>query len=301
MDWSEAIDALMRGLRRLNLKLPTITAYRAALEDFATRMQRQGVGLRQVKREHIEEHQGALLKRKLKPRTVAQRIQALRRLFEHLTDTGQLLLDPTEGTVALKTTRPLPRRQVTEAEMKKLLAAPNTSLRIGIRDRAVLEMLYGTAMRAGEMLALEVADVDLELGLARIRKGKGHKELIVPMGRNAQAWVREYAERVRPWWMQGKAHERRMFMSQAGRSLSRGALHQVVRRHSLQAGLTPIYPHAIRHAAATHMLRAGADIRAVQKLLGHARLTTTQIYTHVSITDVERTHARTHPLGASGP
>ena len=263
---------------------------------FARRLHAEGVrDVREVRREHIEAHQAALLE-KNKPRTAAQRVQAVRRLFRHLADHGHLLLDPSEEVVALKHSSRIPRRLVSEAEMAKLLSAPKVSSRVGIRDRALLEMLYSTAMRVGELLQLEVSDVDLELGLVRIREGKGRKERVVPLGTTARHWVREYGERVRPWWMRGEEHERRLWVTNQGRPCRVGSVHHMLHVYSGRAGIRSVYPHAIRHAVAAHMLARGADLRAIQKLLGHASLETTQRYTKVVPLDVKGTHARTHPL-----
>jgi integrase/recombinase XerD len=294
-----AIDVLCKDLQRRNLKHATVAQYQQFIAGFAARMHVAGIDdARQVRREHIEEHQGYLLGKKLRPRTVAVHTQALRRLFGYLAESGQLLCDPTDGVVALKWTRRLPRRRITETEMRKVLAAPNVSTRLGIRDRAIIEVLYSTAVRAGELLALSVADVDNELGLVHIRSGKGHVERVVPVGSAARKWLKEYVEQVRPYWMKGRDHERRLWVTQSGRPLDINALHALLRVHSKQAGIRPIYPHAIRHAAATHMLAAGADLRMVQKLLGHRCLSSTVIYTRVMPTEVQATHAKTHPLEA---
>ena len=301
MQLDNAITALMEELRRRNLKLPTITHYRDALAQFSTRMGAVGVtDVREIHREHLEAHQLHLAKDKAySPSTVAQHMQALRRLFEHLTDTGRLLCDPMEGIVALRVEQALPRRLVSEEEMKKLLAAPDVSERTGIRNRALLELFYSTGMRLGELLSLEVADVDLELGLVRIQEGKGRKGRVVPLGHTAHHWMKEYLGHIRPWWMRGQDHERRAFVGKTGTAFRSGNVHSMLRRHCKQAGVQYIYPHAIRHACATHMLRRGADIRAIQKLLGHDSVKTTQRYARVVPEDIKAMHSRTHPLEAA--
>ena len=297
MDWAHAIDGLVAELKRCNLKAATVEQYRSFIQNFVEQMKAQGVSdVRQVQQQHIEAHQAELVKRKLKARTVASHTQALRRLFVYLSSTGQLLLDPTEQVVALKCQKSLPRRLITETEMKKLIAAANVSQRTGIRDRAMLEVLYGTGMRIGELCSLEICDADVDLGLVRIRKGKGHKERMLPLGKAAKLWVQEYQTRVRPWWMKGKDHERRLFVTQHGRPLTSNCVNARLRVLCEAANVKAIYPHAIRHAAATHMLRNGADLRMVQKLLGHRHLSTTQRYTYVAQVEVQQTHSKTHPL-----
>lgn len=295
----DVLQAFLADMHRRNLAAPTISSYRAAIEEFFNSLSAQGITHpRQVRRAHVEEHQAWLLGRKLKPRTVAQRIQAIRGVFEHLTNTGKLLTAPTDGVVALKLSRSLPRRVVTEPEMQKLLAAPDVATVLGIRDRAMLEVLYSTAMRAGELLSLEVADVDHEHGLVHIREGKGRKDRVVPLGRAAQTWVRRYTAHVRPGWLKSE-RERGLFVSKHGTPFTVENLHATLRRHCAAAKITHIYPHAIRHAAATHMLARGADLRAIQKLLGHASLKTTQFYTRVTPNEVMAAHRRTHPLEAA--
>jgi integrase/recombinase XerD len=294
---AEALDELTRALCRQNLARATIEQYQRFIGVFIARMVGCGIeDVRQVQREHVESYQAELLARKLKPRTVASHIQAVRSLFRYLTDSGQLLCDPTERVVALRWQRSLPRRVVSETEMKKLLAAVNVSTRHGIRDRALLELLYGTAMRISEALSLEVSDVDLELCQVRIRKAKGRKERVVPSGKVARQWLEEYQSGVRPCWMKGRSYERRLFVTHHGKPLQKHTVAAVLRKLCNRAKLESIYPHAIRHAAATHMLRRGADIRMVQKLLGHEHLSTTQRYTQVAPVEVHRTHQRTHPL-----
>jgi len=299
MQFDDAVDIVLAELRRENLKQSTVERYRTCLGDCAARLKARGLDdVLQVRRADIEEHQLYLQQKGYSPRTVAQCMQPLRRLFEHLGETGCLLINPMEGVVALRHHRKLPRRVVSEAEMKRLLAAPNVGLRCGIRDRALLEVLYSTAIRLGELLALEVSDVDLERGLVRIREGKGRKGRVVPLGRAAHRWTKEYLERVRPWWMRGRDHERRLWVGNRGRPFAAGNVHAMLHKYTRELGIESIYPHAIRHAAATHMLARGADIRVVQKLLGHSSIRTTQYYTRVVPTDVQATHTRTHPLEA---
>lgn len=301
MQLHEVSETYLADLARRNLAPSTIAIYRAAIKSFVSTMASQGITEpRQVRRSHIDGHQAQLLAKNLKPRTVAQQIQALRGLFEHLVQTGRLLTAPTDGVVALKLKRTLPRRVVTEAEMLQLLGAPDTSTKLGIRDRAMLELLYSTAMRAGELLALHVGDVDSIHGLVHIREGKGAKDRVVPLGRTAQAWVERYLAEVRPHWLFGnaRAHELRLFVSNRGTPFTSENLHALLRRHSAAAQVRHIYPHAIRHAVATQMLQRGADLRAIQRLLGHASLRTTQFYTRVAPTEIIHTHAHTHPLAA---
>ena len=300
MRFDAAIEELIAELRRQNLKQPTLIGYRFAVIDLAASLHHEGIEtVGRVGRHHIEAYQARLSTKKLKPRTVAQRMQAIRRFFAYLIETGHLLVDPTEGIVPLAHSPSLPRRRVSEREMRQLLAMPKVRSLHGLRDRALLELLYGTAMRLGELLSLELGDLDLERGLVHIRDGKGGRDRVVPMGTAARRWLEDYLTQGRPQW----THDRRaknlhVFITSRGTALRPTNVHGMLSNYCRRARISKIYPHAIRHAVATQMLARGADLRAIKRLLGHRRLDTTQIYTHVVPEEVKATHARTHPREA---
>jgi site-specific recombinase XerD len=172
------------------------------------------------------------------------------------------------------------------------------SLKTGIRDRAVLETLYATGMRRGELLSLEVHDVDLRDGVILIRKGKGQKQRVVPMGKTAATYLKEYLEKIRPYYNKKNLKERRLFLTVEGKPLTVGALEASLHQCRKQAGITgSASPHTLRRSCATHMLQAGADIRHIQMLLGHKSLATTQQYCKVMPIDIKKTHKESHPNG----
>jgi site-specific recombinase XerD len=278
----------------------TIRRYQDALAAFGERLERLGIeDMRAVRGEHIEAHQGALLGKGLAPRTVTARVYPVVRLLRQMHERGHLFVDPTLGVTRLPERNKKPRHHVSEAEIKKLLAAPDADKRHGLRDRTIHELLYSTAMRLGELLALEVADVDLDEQVVHIREGKGRKERVVPLGAEAMRWLRAYLTGPRRHWLRNKAKHTRLWVSNRGTALTAKNIHVMLTQVSRRAGLLrSVYPHTIRRAAATHMMARGAGILAVKALLGHARLRTTQVYTLVAHADVKQTHARTHPLEA---
>jgi integrase/recombinase XerD len=177
----------------------------------------------------------------------------------------------------------------------RLLSAPSGETRLGRRDRAALEVLYASGCRASEVVGLRPVDFDLKRGLARC-VGKGNKERQVPLGSRAIAAVKTYLERDRPMLVARRPTSHTVFVSKSGRPLSRIGLWQIVKRHARAAGLhADVSPHTLRHSFATHLLAGGADLRAVQEMLGHASIATTQIYTRVELSRLQAVHARFHP------
>jgi site-specific recombinase XerD len=236
----------------------------------------------------------------LAPHTRAQRLWIITELLEWLVEHRLMLTNPASGLSPKMPPRKLPARIPTESEMIRLLSAPNTRTSIGRRDRAILEMLYSTGLRVAEAAALDVMDLDLTVGTLLVRCGKGGKSRVVPLGDAAVAALLDYLQHTRPGFMQ-KPGVAALFLASdhngfAGNRLSKASIRLIVRESAKKAGLDRrINPHQIRHACATHMLRAGADLRHIQQLLGHSRIDTTEIYTHVDVTDLADVLARTHP------
>ena len=222
------------------------------------------------------------------------RLWAVQGLFHHLCGQGALFHDPSASLEKPRCRAPLPRVILKPKEILSLLKSPNVEKPLGLRDRAVIEMLYATGMRNAEMLGLKLEDIDREAGQVRVT-GKGGKERIVPVGRIALNWLWRYLEEARPLLLSG-AGRGLVFLSKKGKPLGRSDLDLLVKRHVKKAGLPEAAcPHALRHTCATHLLQAGADIRSIQVLLGHASLATTQVYTHVDITDLKKVHRAFHP------
>jgi len=229
----------------------------------------------------------------LAPATIRRQISAIRTYYRFLVGEGHATRDPSERLESPKQWRTLPT-VLTVAEVGRLLAAPNTDEPLAIRDRALLEFTYATGARVSEVVGLRPQDLLYEDGLARIF-GKGAKERIVPVGRRALGAVALYAREIRPGLDKGKGRGI-LFLNARGAPLSRVGAWTIIRRAAKQAGLTKrVTPHTLRHSFATHLLEGGADLRAVQEMLGHADLATTQLYTHVDREYLRTVHRQFHP------
>lgn len=267
--------------------------------------------LAEVTPETMASYQTALLSEekrdgnKLSSVTQSLRLLAVRAFFRYLLRQGHLLLDPSSGLVLPRKRRPLPQALLTPKEAIKLLEATPVKTPLDLRDRAVLEVLYATGIRCSELTALLVSDFDPATATLTVRGGKGGKDRVVPLGPIAAAIVADYIAAGRPKILHS-AHARRwktvkqgktpLFLSKSGLALLRPTVSAIVAKAAMRAGIDkPVRPHRLRHACATHMLKGGADIRHIQKLLGHASLATTQIYTHVEISDLKDVHRRFHP------
>jgi len=252
--------------------------------------------LKEVTHKIILEYQEYLATQATAMETRALKIRAVRRLFEYLTDTHRLLINPTEGIAETCRTNRKIQITLTLKEIKALLSAPNLSLKTGIRDRAMLEAMYSTAIRLNELISLEVYHADLKDRVLYIRKGKGGKKRVVPLSKEAVRYLKEYLRYIRCYYAKKNPKERRLFLNHSGRPLNTGSVQAILRKYRMKARIKkPVSPHTIRRTCATHMLQNGADIRYIQKLLGHRHLATTQAYTKVMPVDIKKTHNKTHP------
>jgi integrase/recombinase XerD len=228
----------------------------------------------------------------LSARSLARLISALRSFFKFLLLSGFVKMDPSSQLTTPSTWRSLPKF-LTIMEVEELLRAPDDKKPRGVRDRAMLEVLYGSGLRVSELASLRLAEVNLEDGFL-VCRGKGGKERIVPLGRSACDAVKRYLAEVRPLVVSGEREE--LFLSRRGKPFSRQGLWKLIRQHAREAGLAAkISPHILRHSFATHLLERGADLRSVQLMLGHSQITTTQIYTHVSRERIRRVYDQFHP------
>jgi integrase/recombinase XerD len=232
------------------------------------------------------------------PATIHRKSACLRSFYRHLRRDGLLDTDPTATLSAPRRTRKLPH-VLTRGEIEKLLSQPRGSEPAALRDRALLELMYACGLRASEAIGLELMDVDVEEGVLRAR-GKGSKERVVPIGQAAIGALRPYLERGRPALVKGSA-EPHLFVNFRGGSLTRQGLYKIVRRHALTAGLADrMSPHTLRHTFATHLLAGGCDLRSVQEMLGHADVSTTQLYTHLSSERLKDVYFKAHPRATTG-
>ncbi|MDQ3494530.1 MAG: site-specific tyrosine recombinase XerD [Pseudomonadota bacterium] len=228
------------------------------------------------------------------PRSNARLLSALRAFYAHRLRRGARVDDPTALLDPPKLPRPLPKA-LAEGEIEALLAAPDVSTPLGLRDRAMLELMYGAGLRVSELVGLPSTAVNLRQGVLRVT-GKGGRERLVPLGEEAQHWLQRYLAQARPG-LAGTRALAPLFLGAKGEAPTRQAFWILVKRHGAAAGIAParISPHGLRHSFATHLLNHGADLRALQMLLGHSSLSTTQIYTLVAREQLKRLHARHHP------
>jgi len=232
------------------------------------------------------------------PATIHRKSACLRSFYRHLRRDGLLDTDPTATLSAPRRSRKLPQ-VLTRGEIETLLAQPRGTDPASLRDRALLELMYACGLRASEAIGLELMDVDIEEGVLRAR-GKGSKERVVPIGQAALRALRIYLERGRPALVKG-APEAHLFVNFRGGQLTRQGLYKIVRRHAVTAGLADqMRPPTLRHTFATHLLAGGCDLRSVQEMLGHADVSTTQLYTHLSSDRLKDVYFKAHPRATVG-
>jgi integrase/recombinase XerD len=225
--------------------------------------------------------------------TIHRKAACLRSFYKHLRRDELIADDPTAVLIAPRRAKKLPQ-VLNYSEVQKLLAAPRGDEPTVLRDRALLEVMYACGLRASETIGLELSDIDPRQGFLRAR-GKGSKERLVPLGRKAIAAISVYLRGGRPKLV-GERHEARLFVNFRGGPLSRQGLYKIVQRHARAAGLGgQMSPHTLRHSFATHLLAGGCDLRAVQEMLGHADISTTQMYTHLSGERLKEVYFRAHP------
>jgi integrase/recombinase XerD len=272
----------------------SLAAYRRDLQSLATwqRARRQtllGTTAADLARYLADAHAGT------RATTANRRLASFRRFFRWALREGRIDADP---TLRLANARQPPRfpKSLSEGQVESLLAAPDADTPLGQRDRAMLELLYATGLRVSELVALKLVELSLTEGFVRVF-GKGSKERVVPLGEVARDWVERYLREARPALLAGRASDA-VFVTQRAAPMTRQMFWLIVRRCAVQAGIhAPLSPHGLRHAFATHLLNHGADLRAVQMMLGHADISTTQIYTHVARERLRSLHARHHPRG----
>jgi integrase/recombinase XerD len=297
MDIRTTITEFKQHLKARGYAEKTIEGYRKGLDWFAAFLSEQGIDdLRKVSREVMTTYQEKVQAQPISMETKALKIRPIKRLFEYLTERNLLLINPTEGIIETCRRNRKIGLVLTMEEMQSLLNQPNLSLKTDIRDRAILEIFYSTAIRLDELINLEVYHADLKDQVLYIRKAKGRKQRVVPLGRSASQYLREYLEKIRPYYAKKNPKERRLFINHSGLAMTPEAIRQIIRKHRIDAGIKKsVSPHTLRRTCATHLVQQGADIRYVQELLGHSRLSTTHIYAKVMPKEVKEMHDTYHP------
>ena len=273
----------------------TLDSYRRDLQQFADWLkQKADKNLAQVEQADIQQYLAVRFP-KSRPRSISRLVASLRRFYRYALRENRITVDPTLQIDSPKLPRSLPK-SLTEEDVESLLAVPDINQPLGLRDRAMLEILYACGLRVSELVGLLVTEVGLSEGVIRVT-GKGSKTRLVPMGEEAVDWVARYLKEARPEILQRRLSDS-LFITQRGEAMTRQAFWYLIKRHAVHAGIKKsLSPHVLRHAFATHLLNHGADLRVVQMLLGHADISTTQIYTHVARERLKQLHALHHPRG----
>jgi len=271
----------------------TLEAYRRDLEGLARWLSTQGQTLHSAQRQHLSAYHGS---QPVAVRSLARRQSAFRRYYAHVVRTEPGFDDPTLLIERPKTPRSLPKA-LAEREIEGLLDAPDAATTLGLRDRAMLELMYASGLRVSELVQLPLASLNLRQGVVRVT-GKGGKDRLVPIGEVAAERIEAYLATARPLLARGR-QPLALFLSNRGEGMTRQMFWTLVKRYAVQVGIVAkrISPHVLRHSFATHLLNHGADLRALQMLLGHSALSTTQIYTLVAKEGLKRLHAQHHPRG----
>lgn len=274
----------------------SLESYRRDLAQFAAWLAKAGGSLQAATGGDVQQFLAdRTLRQGVAARSLARQLSTLKRYYRWLLRQGRRGDDPTVNIESPRLPRPLPK-SLSEAGVEALLTAPDEGTALGLRDRAMLELLYACGMRVSELVGLPLSAVRLDMGVARVL-GKGAKERLVPLGEVAADWLQRYLREARPALLAGRASDA-LFVTARGGAMTRQAFWYLLRRHAAVAGITtPLSPHTLRHAFATHLLNHGADLRAVQMLLGHADISTTQIYTYVARERLKALHKQHHPRG----
>ena len=292
---------LERTWSELGLADNTLQSYRLDLESFARWLGAHASALARCDREALFRYlgergvKGGTSGKGYKARSNARLLSTLRHFYRSMVRDGKLASDPTLLLDAPKLPRSLPKA-LAETEIESLLRAPPDTP-LGLRDRAMLELMYASGLRVSELVGITAAQVNLRQGVLRI-VGKGNKERLVPLGDEASHWLTRYVDEARPALLKGGRSDA-LFVSNRRAAMTRQMFWTLVKKHALAAGIPTrrISPHVLRHSFATHLLNHGADLRALQLMLGHSSLSTTQIYTLVAKEGLKRLHAKHHPRG----
>jgi len=272
----------------------TIISYRRDLEGYLDYLEEQKINsLEKVDRNRISDFMYELKKLGLNTNSIARKLAAIKAFYRFLVREKILKQDPTSLLESPKLWKKIPE-VLSVQEIENLIAQPDLRKKGGIRDRAILELLYATGMRVSELTQLKNRDVNLDVGFVRCL-GKGNKERIVPLGKKAIEWLSKYIEKERPYFLK-KASTDALFLTRLHKRFSRQSIWKMIKKYARRARIRKeIRPHILRHSFATHLLERGADLRSVQEMLGHSDISTTQVYTHINKDRLKMIHRKFHP------
>ncbi|MEC8148563.1 MAG: site-specific tyrosine recombinase XerD [Pseudomonadota bacterium] len=271
----------------------TLVAYNSDISGLSAYLTEIKLDLKRARADNLKDFLAALGKDSRQ--TVSRKMASIRRFYKYLHREGLIAKDPSIDLPSYRKSRYLPQ-VLSESEVESLITAPDLSTHIGIRDRAMLEVLYASGLRTTELIGLKYSDVNLQQGLIRVI-GKGSRERLVPLGAEASEWVRTYYKEARKQLLGNRSNDL-VFVSLRGRQMTRQTFWHIVKKYAKKSGIyLSISPHTIRHCFATHLINHNADLRVVQSLLGHTSISTTQIYTHVATARLKKIHSIHHPRG----
>ncbi|MCH9647646.1 MAG: site-specific tyrosine recombinase XerD [Deltaproteobacteria bacterium] len=292
------LDALLTERR---LSENTTLAYSSDLERLAETLAETGKNLLSADRHDLAAHLRSLTRQGRSPRTINRAISSLRGFYQHLVEVGERQDNPAQHLLRPRLGRPLPK-VLSESQVQSLLQAPDISTPLGLRDRSMIELLYATGLRVSELISLDLANLR---GMAEqggrqssvdflLLSGKGGKERVVPVGEQAQLWLARYQGEARPELIARDPHSG-LFVNRRGKLMTRQGFWKILKGYAVGLGLPKVSPHVLRHSFATHLLEHGADLRAVQMMLGHSDISTTEIYTHIHQHRMRGLYDRFHP------
>ena len=290
--WPRVVDAYLDALAaERGLAVNTVDAYRRDLTRLCRDLEDAGVDPLEATAPELAAHLRRLRRRGIAPRSVGRAVASIRGFYAFLVEDRRRDDNPGVHLQPPKTLKRLPR-VLSEAEVDALLDAPELQRPLGVRDKAMIELLYASGLRVSELVGLQLGQLRLEQGFL-VAFGKGSKERIVPVGERAELWVGSYLDDVRPLLARGR-HEV-VFVNHRGQGMTRQGLWKILKGYGTQVGIRGLSPHVLRHSFASHLLEHGADLRAVQMMLGHADISTTQIYTHIHQQRLKALYDRFHP------
>ena len=290
--WSRTIDAYLDALAaERGLAINTIDAYRRDLTRLGEDLAEAGVDPLEATAPELQAHLRRLRRRSIAPRSVGRAVASIRGFYAFLVEQGRRDDNPGVHLQPPRTPRRLPR-VLSEREVDALLDAPDLGKPLGLRDKAMIELLYASGLRVSELTGLKLSQLRLDQGFL-VAFGKGSKERIVPVGERAEIWVGKYLSDIRPAIVSGRHQV--VFVNHRGQGMTRQGLWKILKGYGVECGIRGLSPHVLRHSFASHLLEHGADLRAVQMMLGHADISTTQIYTHIHQQRLKALYDRFHP------
>ncbi len=290
--WRRSVEAYLDSLAmERGLSGHTVRAYERDLNRLGRDLDERRVDLLTAGAPDLQGHLRRLREGGLSSRSTARALAAIRGFYSYLVLDGRREDNPAINLVSPKQWKQLPK-VLSEQDVEALLAAPDLSDELGIRDKAMIELLYASGLRVSELVGLQLIQLRLDQGFIVVL-GKGSKERIVPVGERAEEWLRKYLEEARPRLAKGRHGD--VFVSRLGRRMTRQGFWKLLKSYGLHLGLKELSPHVLRHSFATHLLEHGADLRSVQMMLGHSDISTTQIYTHIHQTRLKSLYDRFHP------